>query len=154
MARATINDDGPPEELASRLREVEPLAVSPGLRTRVAEGLARPDPRSRLWAMATGWRQALSAVGLLALGALLVAVQGIRNDLDGNAWVQFAVAGVPMVGVGLAVAGGALAHRGVLSDGWAMGCGWPGVGWWPGRRWGRGRERMGYPPRWTCTALA
>lgn len=79
---------------------------------RIDADLSRGGLRERVTSRPTSVRIGLGLLGVLLFAGLLVALQGIRGDLDHDGWFRFARSATPLVVAGLAASAFSLVHRG------------------------------------------
>ena len=102
--------------------------------------LAQPGWRDRLVSVATPVRLVIALTGVLAIGALLVALQGLRSDLDSEGWLRFGLVGGVLMAIGGALALWPLRSRAsapsplwpLIPGAWAVVLGFSVLAPWPG----------------------
>ncbi|MEO0604465.1 MAG: hypothetical protein AAF211_23730 [Myxococcota bacterium] len=102
--------------------------------------LTRGGVRDQVVSWSTPVRIVVGLVGVLLVGALFVAMQGVRADLSSDGWQRFGFAALPLVVAGLAASGFSLLSRGRLpaAPGLAIVAAWAAMivssiyGDWPG----------------------
>lgn len=100
----------------------------------------RPGWREPMVSASTPVRMAMGLAGVLGVGVLLVAVQGLRGDLDGEGWLRFGLVGGALMLVGAFLALWPLRSRAsapsplwpLIPAGWAVVLGFTLLAPWPG----------------------
>lgn len=113
---------------------------TPELWGTLEEQLDQPGWRDAFVSQSTGVRRVAALTGLLLISGLLVGLQGIRNDLDTDGWLSFAMAGGVLLLLGST--GSVFALRSEASRplptwpwiplSWVFLLVWASIGPWPG----------------------
>ncbi len=87
------------------------IEMSPDLWAEIEADLDSPGPRDALVSLSTPVRRLLAVLGLFVIGAAIVALQGVRGDLDQGGWLLFAACSSTLIAGSLVAAAFSLRNR-------------------------------------------